>query len=133
MVAHFPVYIRFVRFNVSTPMNLCYDIFTHLSGLALLPIDYNRSKINFALLVLLAFCWKERVDLFVSFPLRCRFNCVSMFQKVCEALARPVLRSTFTRYKNAIHTLVTFCSDTIRYPVNIGRVVSICILLNTSY
>lgn len=62
-----------------------------------------------------------------------RFNCVSMFQKVCEALARPVLRSTFTCYKNAIHTLVTFCSDTIRYPVNIGRVVSICILLNTSY
>ena len=135
MVAHFRVYIRFVRFNVSTPMNLCYDIFTHLSGLALY-----RSIITARKLILRYLCyWRsagKKGSTFLSrshFVALSRFNCVSMFQKVCEALARPVLRSTFTRYKNAIHTLVTFCSDTIRYPVNIGRVVSICILLNTSY
>lgn len=55
------------RFNSHELVPLLYSPTT-----GLLPSITGRSKINFApLVLLLAVCWKERIDPFVPFPLRC--------------------------------------------------------------
>lgn len=58
------------RFNSHELVPLLYSPISPRTGL--LPSITGRSKINFApLVLLLAVCWKERIDPFVPFPLRC--------------------------------------------------------------